>query len=179
MHHCDLEGIWVNKWLDDEQPNHLPHYCTHQIGAGGFTLSKDGKRLLCIQEQKSAYPGRWKLPGGLVDQGESIATAVEREIKEETGVEAEFKGILSIRDLQGATQFKISDLYFVCLLEAKSEEIRIPEQASKSEILKAEWLDLRELQKIDFSRQSQDQLKLAQLVANEPTKLQTLLSTSR
>ncbi|CAN0005843.1 unnamed protein product, partial [Sphacelaria rigidula] len=39
----------------------------------------------------------WKFPGGLADLGEGIAEAVVREVREETGVEAEFRSVLTLR----------------------------------------------------------------------------------
>ena len=41
----------------------------------------------------------WKLPGGLVETGESIEQAVVREVWEETGINANFVSILGFREL--------------------------------------------------------------------------------
>jgi len=44
-----------------------------------------GDRFLCVW---NANYGGWSFPGGKVEPGESIATAAERELCEETGVRA-------------------------------------------------------------------------------------------
>ena len=51
---------------------------------------------MAIQETKPVGPGLWKLPGGLVDPGESIQEAAIREVWEETGVKTKFKSVLAL-----------------------------------------------------------------------------------
>lgn len=86
----------LTKWLPNE-PSKMPGYASHYVGVGGLVLSKD--RVLAIQETKPTSPGIWKLPGGLVDPGESIQDAAVREVWEETGVNTLFKSVLGFREL--------------------------------------------------------------------------------
>ncbi|WP_298958950.1 NUDIX hydrolase [uncultured Roseibium sp.] len=48
---------------------------------------KDNKALM-IKRGKEPYLGHWSLPGGLVELGETLKQAAERELREETGVQA-------------------------------------------------------------------------------------------
>jgi 8-oxo-dGTP diphosphatase len=50
---------------------------------------EDRSRVLLIKRKSDPYAGRWALPGGFVDEGETLADAARRELKEETGVAIE------------------------------------------------------------------------------------------
>lgn len=63
----------------------------------------------------------WKMPGGLVENGESIEEATVREVWEETGVKANFLSIVGFRELM-KYQWGQQDLYYVCLLEPEGDE---------------------------------------------------------
>lgn len=52
---------------------------------------------------------------GLVDQGEDISAAAEREVFEETGVRATFSAVLAFRQAHGFA-FGKSDFFFVIAL---------------------------------------------------------------
>ncbi len=54
-------------------------------GAAGLVRNQEGRLLF----QRRADDGRWSLPGGAVDPGESPAMAVVREVREETGLTVE------------------------------------------------------------------------------------------
>ncbi|MGH3520440.1 MAG: NUDIX hydrolase [Haloechinothrix sp.] len=55
---------------------------------GGIVHDGDG-RLLLIRRANEPSRGKWSIPGGRVEQGESDADAVRRELSEETGLEVE------------------------------------------------------------------------------------------
>ncbi|WP_414470567.1 NUDIX domain-containing protein [Methanobacterium sp. ACI-7] len=64
--------------------------------------------MVLIKRKKDPYAGSWALPGGFVEYGETVENAVIREVKEETGIEIELKGIVGVysdpqRDPRGHT----------------------------------------------------------------------------
>lgn len=99
FHHANQKEAYVLMilWLDKKVPCRVPHYAHHYIGVGGVVIS-ESEQILLIKENRSLDDRKWKLPGGYVDCFEKIYNAVEREVKEETGVTANFLGIVGLRE---------------------------------------------------------------------------------
>src|ERR1700761_1503053 len=57
-----------------------------RIRCVGAIITDAAGRLLLIQRGHDPGAGRWSLPGGRVEPGESDAEALAREMREETGV---------------------------------------------------------------------------------------------
>src|SRR5687767_9475682 len=66
------------------------------VGVGGVVL-RDGKVLL-IQRGKEPLKGRWVIPGGTVEVGETLEEAVAREVREETGIEVRAREVVLVFD---------------------------------------------------------------------------------
>lgn len=59
---------------------------TVMVGASALILDETGERVLLTRRTDN---GRWCLPGGRMDPGESLAETCVREVREETGLEVE------------------------------------------------------------------------------------------
>jgi len=58
-------------WLSTD-PNHLPAYASHYVGVGGMVINPENETILVMQERVAKRKDLWKVPGGLVDEGEFI-----------------------------------------------------------------------------------------------------------
>ncbi|MCG3220470.1 MAG: NUDIX domain-containing protein [Candidatus Heimdallarchaeota archaeon] len=97
--------------------DYIAKHSLHKIGVGGLCLYQD--RILFVKHKYGVSEGLWTLPGGYVELGESLTSAIEREVLEETGVKTQALELLAIRHMTNEKEGKglISDLYIVFRLE--------------------------------------------------------------
>ncbi len=64
------------------------------VGVGAVVW--DGGRVLLARRGKPPAKGSWSLPGGLVELGETVEEAVQREVREECGIEVAVADLLGV-----------------------------------------------------------------------------------
>jgi ADP-ribose pyrophosphatase YjhB (NUDIX family) len=100
-----LQGLWVG----DEG------YATPKVDVRGAVFDQD--KVLLVRERSD---GKWTLPGGWVDVGDSPASAVEREIREESGYLAKAVKLAALFDKNNPAHghppsiLHIFKLFFLC-----------------------------------------------------------------
>ncbi len=116
------------------------HFKIIQAG-GGIVINKDGAVLLIFRR------GKWDLPKGKLDEGESIETCAMREVKEETGLSH-----LSLRKLFTITRHVYKEKNklilketFWYLMNYPGNEILVPQE--EESITRAEWVLQQDIEK--------------------------------
>jgi ADP-ribose pyrophosphatase YjhB (NUDIX family) len=66
------------------------------VGVGAVIVQEG--RVLLVQRGREPMKGRWTIPGGLIEIGESLLDAVVRETREETGLEVEPVELVELLD---------------------------------------------------------------------------------
>lgn len=148
-HHAEKDYAMLTFWIPKTHST-LPANASHQVGIGAIVINGQ-KEVLVVQEKSGPTRGSgvWKMPTGVVLQGENVKDGAVREVKEETGVEVEFVELLGIRQAHDVA-FGKSDLFFLCLLRPLSSKITRQE----SEIAAAQWMPLDEYRSQQFNRAS-------------------------
>ena len=66
------------------------------VGVGAVVVDRD--RVLLVQRGSEPSKGKWSLPGGALELGESLSEGVVREVREETGLEVEAVELIELID---------------------------------------------------------------------------------
>ncbi len=66
------------------------------VGVGAVVV--DEGRVLLVRRGREPLKGRWSLPGGLLELGESLTSGVAREVQEETGLTVEPIELIELLD---------------------------------------------------------------------------------
>ncbi|MFV2039247.1 MAG: NUDIX hydrolase [Acidimicrobiales bacterium] len=116
--------------------NRRPELC---VGA----LAVRHEHLLLIQRGTDPGRGLWSLPGGRVELGETLAEAVVRETREETGLDVLCEGLVGwVERLTTSHHFVIMD--FAVAVHGGAD----PEAASDA--AQARWVPLWEVSEINL-----------------------------
>ncbi|MFC1644518.1 NUDIX domain-containing protein [Patescibacteria group bacterium] len=69
-----------------------------KIHLGVYCLVRRDDELLVIKKGRGPYIGKYDLPGGRLEFGESIEDGLRRELQEETGLEMMKASFLSVEE---------------------------------------------------------------------------------
>ncbi|HEY7680741.1 MAG TPA: NUDIX hydrolase [Terriglobia bacterium] len=111
------------------------------VGVGGIVVARE--RVLLVRRAREPLRGKWSLPGGMVEVGETLAEAVRREIAEETGLTVRVGSIVKVldritRDEQKRVQFHYVLVDFLCRVEGGTLR-------AASDVSEARWVRREEL----------------------------------
>lgn len=124
-----------------------------RIGVYGLLI--EDEKLLMIKKSRGPYKGKYDLPGGKIEEGESPEKALVREFKEETGLDIEIGDFLAVSESdefykndkgEDRRIYLIGSYYFV---SKKSGVLKISPDGEDS--LGAEFILLNEINKKNIS----------------------------
>ena len=108
----------------------------------GAAIINDNGEVLCAQRGYGSLKGKWEFPGGKIEQGESDAEALAREIKEELGINVSVKEMIDENYHEYET-FNVNLKVYKC--SYVSGEINDGEHQS------LKWVDSKKLNELDWA----------------------------
>lgn len=117
------------------------------VDAVVFGYADNKLQLLLIKQKFGAQKGKWALPGGFVLDKESLTDAVSRELKEETGVTANYLEQLYTfgDDINRDKRGRVITVAYIALLDPNNYTLQASTDAAD-----AQWYAVDELPKLAF-----------------------------
>ena len=111
------------------------------VGVGAVII--DQGRVVLVKRGNPPLLGEWSLPGGVVELGETLHAAVEREACEETGLIVKAGEVIEVLDRiipgeKGAPQYHYVLIDFLCIVQGG-------ELKAGGDAADARWADERDL----------------------------------
>ena len=112
-----------------------------QLAVGAVVVDDDA--LLLIRRATAPAAGRWSLPGGRVEWGETLAHALVRELLEETGIEC------VVGELIGWVE-RISDEHHFVIFDFAATPLSFEDPVAGDDALEVAWVPLEEVDQLDL-----------------------------
>ncbi len=140
-------------------------YPTPKIDVRGVVFDEQG-RLLLVRESSD---GRWSLPGGWADLGDSLSAAVTREIQEESGYPTRATKLLAVLNLdrrrsRQPTSINVYKFFVRCELVGDVERTR------GGETTDAGWFEEKALPPLSLGRGRPEHFSLLFEHARNPAR---------
>ncbi len=111
------------------------------VGVGAVVIEQG--RVLLVKRGRPPLAGEWSLPGGAVEVGETLASAVQREVFEETGLVVAVGPMVEVldrihTDSQGRVEYHYVLIDYACTVIGGELDAR-------SDAADARWVERSEL----------------------------------
>lgn len=117
------------------------------LGVGALIIRRG--RVLLAERGHEPMKGVWSLPGGVVEVGETLETAIRREVREETGLEVKVTRLFEIferimPDEKGRSEYHYVLLDYLCRPAGGA-------LAAGDDVSRVEWVAEGDLKEYDIT----------------------------
>ena len=144
------------------------------VGVGALIIRRD--RILMAQRGKQPLKGWWSLPGGALETGERLSDAIRREVREETGLEVQPRGVFEIferimRDSSGAAEYHYVLIDYLCRITGGT-------LAAGDDVSAVQWVRRRDLPSLQITEGTLAVIQRAFRKREKPRRPSTALRTT-
>jgi mutator protein MutT len=127
------------------------------VGVGAVII--DRGRVLLVKRGSPPMLGQWTIPGGVVEVGETLRSAAEREAREETGLTVQAGEVIEVIDRilpdeSGRPQYHYVLVDFLCAVVEG-------EASAGSDAADAAWATEHELEKFKLEKKALEVIRKA------------------
>lgn len=132
---------------------------TQMIAAKAIVVDGNGRALVLKQsdEEDVSYAGRYHAPGGEVEPGESLHDALQREVREETGLSIKIGDLLTVDEWQThirGKDYQCFGVFYICTLDGPAEVAHGPEHTASA------WVTAEEAATMDILPPAKELIQL-------------------
>ncbi len=116
-----------------------------------IVLFNDSGQVLLSKRAVEPYKGKFDLPGGFVDKGDTLEEAIIREVKEEIGIDTG-----QLKDLRYVSSYKAfypwgKEIFHNVIAEFTATVSNDIQVQGMDDVELVEWVDMDDLNKYDYS----------------------------
>ncbi len=104
------------------------------VTVGAIAVNEKGEVLLIKRGQSVPNPGKYSVPGGFFDRGETTEEAVLRELQEETGLSGKIRCLFHLNDNPNRPKEDRQNVDFIYIVDVTTGDIQ-----TDWETVSAEW----------------------------------------
>jgi 8-oxo-dGTP diphosphatase len=114
----------------------------HVVTSVVAVILDDAERVLLTRRAVKPFHGLWVMPGGKIDLGEPILSALHREVREEIGIDVVVGGLIDVFEhlAPGPENDHFVILYYRCRPATRTDVVPNPQ-----EVAEARWVPRAEL----------------------------------
>jgi len=126
-----------------------------------FGYTKNKLQILLIQPKFGKNTNKWALPGGFVKDTETLDQSVVRELKEETGVTANYlEQLYTFSAINRDERARVISVAYLALINPKNYQLKADTDAKD-----AQWFEINQLPQLAFDHKAIIEKGLARLRA--------------
>ncbi|MEM2194208.1 MAG: NUDIX hydrolase [Candidatus Methanomethylicia archaeon] len=126
-----------------------------EVGVGVVVID-ESNRILLVKRKYPPGAGKWSIPGGHLELGESLYEAAIRELYEETGINGDPIGIVNIDELVVYDDKKRIKYHYVLIDVLVKPKTPIENAKASSDVLEIAVIPIREAVNLDITKTSRN-----------------------